>query len=44
VDFHGLFLDVIFMQLGERAFRNAPICGGEVTLWVMNRRAGHWLP
>ena len=28
----------------RRAFRNASIDAGEMTLWVMNRRAGHKLP
>jgi hypothetical protein len=28
----------------ECTFRTASIDGGEMTLWVMNRRADHWLP
>ena len=34
------------IQSGDRikVFRNASIDGGEVTFWVMNRRADHWLP
>jgi hypothetical protein len=28
----------------EKSFRNAIIGDREITLWVKNRRADHWLP
>jgi hypothetical protein len=28
----------------ERTFRTAAFGGRKVSLWVMNRRANHWLP
>jgi hypothetical protein len=31
-------------MLRIQTFRNAAIDGTEMTLWVMNRLADHWLP